>query len=125
MEVGEFDKKLSSIKMELQHHAKLEFHKQFLDLTTLKVGDIVECSFAYNSGDRRKAYISTGIKKGVIKQYESGLLYIESVDPLPKSKHVTNGRSGRAYREWYEYENTHVKVEIDTIQNISKYEKTN
>lgn len=113
--------RLISIKKDLEFKAELEYQKQFIELTGLKVGDMVECSFNHSHGDRRNSYITSSVGKGILKQNkESGYLYVESINKYKVSKSVSNNRSGSSYRSWWEYELTLIKSDIIKIKNLNK-----
>jgi len=86
-------KELNKIKEEIELEAKLLYHKKFLEHTGLKIGDVVKCYFSISTGDQSKSYTSSTITDGIIKQYDNGLLYVESIDKLSKSHSESNGRS--------------------------------
>ena len=112
----EVKKELNKIKEEIDLQAKLSYHKKFLEYTGLKIGDIVKCYFSISTGNSNQSYTGSTITDGILKQYENGLLYVESIEKLSKSYSTSNGRSGRNYRSWWVYEMKNVKTEISYIQ---------
>ena len=106
---------LSEIKAEIETAAKIEYHKRFLEETGFKVGDIVLCYFPTQSGTSKQSYHTSSDSNGIIKQYPNGVLYVESCEKLSTSRNVSNGRSGRSYKSWWEYERVHIKQDISSI----------
>ena len=79
-EQTEFKDKLQKMLEDCYKKAALEFFNKFLEITGLKIGDVVDCYFAYNDGDKEKKH-AAGIHKGVLKESEQkGFLYVESVE---------------------------------------------
>lgn len=95
--------KLKEIESEINRDAKIEYHKRFLEITGLKVGDIVKAYFSTSHGSSKQSFSSLAEKDAFLKQHENGVLYLESVEPLQKSFSNSNGRSGGSYRGWWEY----------------------
>ena len=106
---------LSRIESEINREAKIEYHKRFLEITGLKVGDIVKAYFSTSHGSSSQSYSSLAEKDAYLKQHENGILYLESVEPLQKSYSTSNGRSGRSYRGWWVYEKVIMSTEIKDI----------
>lgn len=104
---------------ELNLNAAIEYGKYFLSVTGLAVGDIVDCRFTVHTGNAKQSYMSGATKKGLIKVKENGVICVESIDRLPTSRSVNNGRTGRARRDWWEYENKIITTEIDRIDPAS------
>ena len=85
-----------------------KYGDEFLRLNGLKIGDIVNLRFSYNI--LRSKYKSrqmerfTEYKKadGILKYDDNGALIAESLDDFDFYYSVSNGRSGRDYKSWYE-----------------------
>ena len=103
------------LKAQIEQESNVIFGKAFLELTGLKIGDEVECYFSSSRGDSKNSYTNGGYHKGIIKQYESGTLYVESVEKLTQSYNTSNNRSGRDRRSWWVYEDKFTKAPITDI----------
>lgn len=103
---------------ECEVKSKIECGKRFLEITGLKVGDKVMSYFSYNSGDSKRSYCTGGYKEGIIKEKESGILFIESVEKLKVSYEESNRRSGRDRRSWWVYKEEHISAALTSIQVI-------
>ena len=60
-------------KKEIKRLCELEYDKKWLELTGLKIGDVVDCCFSYNFGDAKHSYMSSTIGKGTIVEIEDGI----------------------------------------------------
>jgi predicted nuclease with TOPRIM domain len=109
-------KELSELKNKIELDSKILYHKLFLEKTKLKIGDIVSCSFTTHSGDSKHSYMSSVICNGILKSYENGVLYVESIKDLTDSYNTSNGRTGRNYKSWWCYRQVKMKAEISSIQ---------
>lgn len=103
------------LKYEIEQESEIAFGQRFLELTGLKIGDTVQASFHCSYGDRKQSYISSKDCSGIIKQYENGSLYVESVDKLQQSYNRCNNRSGRDRRSWWMYELEFTKAKLTDI----------
>lgn len=112
----EIKRELIELKNKIELDAKVKYHKLFLEKTGLKIGDIVKCNFSVHSGDSKHSYMSNCLTEGIIKCNEEGLLYVESIKELKDSYNKSNGRTGRAYKSWWEYRQVKMKSEISSIQ---------
>ena len=113
---NEIKLELNKIKEEIDLEYKLLYHKRFLEHTGLKVWDIVICYFSISPGNSKSSYTSSTITDGILKQYDNGILYVESIEKLSKSYSTSNGRSGRDYRSWWVFEMVNIKTDISYIQ---------
>lgn len=105
--------------IELRNQVNLEceilFGYKFLILTGLKVGDIIDCSFQSSYGTYKQSYGTTIKTKGIIKESDSGTLYVESIDKIKQSYSTSNNMSGRNYKSWWVYEDKITKANIVEI----------
>lgn len=109
---------LRNIKDELHEQADIQFCREFLRLTNLKEGDKVEAKFtSYYLLNLGQDYRSTQeVKKGVIRKCpENDMLYVESIEDLTFVEHMTNNRSGRNFRSWYEKRERKAKTDLLNI----------
>jgi len=113
---SEIKRQLIELKNKIELDAKVEYHRLFLEKTGLKIGDIVKCNFTTHHGDSKHSYMSSCICDGVLKSYENGVLYVESLKDLTDSYNTSNNRSGRNYRSWWCYRQIKMKAEISSIQ---------
>ena len=111
----EIYEELKRIESEINRDAKIEYHKRFLEMTGLKIGDVVKAYFSTSHGSSKQSYSSLAKKEAYLKQHPNGILYLESVEKLQKSYSDTNGRSGRSYRGWWAYEMVIMTTEIKEI----------
>lgn len=83
----------------------LEFRKnygeEFLKLNGLKIGDIVEISFKYQTcyrGYKNEQFTSSWerIEKGILKYDENMCLYAESIEKMPFYDYESNGKRGKS-----------------------------
>lgn len=107
--------KIKEVESEINRDAKIEYHKRFLEITGLKVGDIVKARFNTKHGCSKTSYHGTTITDAYLKQHPNGILYLESIDELKESKNVSNGRTGRSRRDWWEY---YLKIYTEDIKAI-------
>lgn len=107
---------LNAIKSKIDLDAKILYHNQFLSYTGLKIGDVVSCYFSISTGNSKQSYRSSTVTNGIIKQYENGTLYVESIEKLSKSYSTSNNRSGRDYKSWWVFEKENVITDIAYVQ---------
>lgn len=95
---------LTPLIKKLDRERAVAFSRKGLEILGLRVGDKVKASF-YGSVIRGKnSYGVDLIQEGVIKE-ENNVAFVESISPIPKTRNVSNGRSGRSYRsQWESYE---------------------
>lgn len=113
MEITLDKKLLLNIKEELHEQADVQFCKEFLRLTNLKVGDIVEAKFRYHEVQMKDYRNRDCIAKGIIKEHtNSEKLYVESLEEYSFATPMSNNRSGRDYRSWYETRKRKAKSDL-------------
>ncbi len=110
------NQKLNQIKFTIMSQAEINWHKAWLKETGLKIGDIVTCYFSCERGTRKQSYTTSYEGDGIIKSHANGKLYVESIKDLKFSHNVSNGRSGRSYKDWWEYE---IRKGISNIEGIN------
>lgn len=111
----EIVEELNRVESEINRNAKIEYHKRFLEITGLKVGDVVKAYFGTSHGTSKQSYSSIAEKEAYLLQHPNGILYLQSVEPLQRSYSTSNGRSGRSYRGWWEYEKVIMTTEIKEV----------
>jgi hypothetical protein len=90
--------------------AEIEYSKKFLEVTGLKINDIVSCYFTTNHGNAKQSYTQVIQADGVLKQYANGVLFVQSVDKFKKSK------TGAPPLYRWEYTEQNIIANINSIQ---------
>lgn len=116
MEEKEMFEEILKLKNKIEHKAKVDFGNEYLKLTGLKIGNIIDCTFHYSYGTNKSSYGASKVCKGEIKQCISGLIYVESIDKLVQSYSTSNNRSGRDRRSWWVFEPKITKAELTDIK---------
>jgi len=86
--------KLLLAKTELIQTFETEYSKAFKVITNLKVGDLVRAYFSTNHGNYKNSYTTLGLYDGILKEYNNGILFIESVKELKRSEYVEEYKKG-------------------------------
>lgn len=107
---------LFELNNKLETEKLIKFGQEGLKLLNLKVGDKVLTYFNTSYTKNGQAYTSGDDYEVIIKQYDNGIVYIESVDKLPNTYNKSNGFSGRSRRSWWETEHIHMKTTLNYIK---------
>lgn len=87
-------------KKELELEFLRNYGENFLGLNSLKIGDVIEIEFPYQTCYRneKRELVSASwkrVEKGVLKYDENNVLYAESIENLPFYPYGSNGKRGR------------------------------
>ena len=111
---------LINIKNKIFLNAQKEYDKEWLKYYSLEVGDIVKARFNSKSGTSKRSYHSHTICDAEIVLDVDGTLKLKSKKPIKQSKCVSNGRSGRSYRDWWEF---YSEIRLTNIESMLKKEE--
>lgn len=106
---------LKEYKNKLQQDLEIAYCEKFLELTGLKIGDNVMCSFTHSHGTSKQSFISSSIREGIIKRNSYGVIYVECLNKLSQSYNTSNNRTGRDRKSWWVYENKTTTSGLDSI----------
>ncbi len=115
----ELQDELNDIKAQIYKEARKEFEKIFLQKTGFSIGSIIKCRFSKNYGNSSHCYSAITVQDAILKLDNDGFLFCESVDLIPKSKQINNGKV-KGFKSWWEYEDVKMIVPIDQIEFVEK-----
>lgn len=125
MEIHKINEEVQNLINPLILAAKIEGQKHYLGISGLRIGSEVGCRFTCSHGTSKQSYLTSVIVTGVITEMPDGQIKVLSKEPLKESRNVSNGRSGRSRRDWWEYHPKIMTSELKDIRYLQPSEKYN